>query len=61
MPTKPTTRKSVSMPRDLAAVIEQRARTEHRSFAKQVTKIVSDFFASEGVRHLTPKTHESHR
>ena len=61
MPTKPTTRKSVSMPRDLAAVIEHRARTEHRSFAKQVTKIVSDFFASEGVIHLKPKPHDTHR
>ena len=62
MPTKPTTtRKSISMPRDLAAVIERRARAEHRSFAKQVTKIVADFFASEGVIHLTKPKHESHR
>ena len=62
MPTKPTTtRKSISLPRDLAAVIEQRARVEHRSFAKQVSKIVADFFASEGVIHLTKPTHESSR
>jgi hypothetical protein len=62
MPTKPTTtRKSISMPRDLATVIEDRARTEHRSFAKQVSKIVADFFASEGVIHLTKPKHESGR
>jgi len=53
MPTEPTTtRKSISMPRDLAAVIEQHAQAEHRSFTKQVTKVLSDFFASQGVIHL---------
>jgi hypothetical protein len=61
MPTEPTTRKSISMPRDLAAVIEAHAQAEHRSFTKQVTKVLSDFFAPEGVIHLTKPKHESHR
>jgi hypothetical protein len=49
------------MPRDLAVVIEDRARTEHRSFAKQVSKIVADFFASEGVIHLPTKHDDTNR
>jgi hypothetical protein len=59
--TELTTRKSISMPRDLAAVIEQHAQSEHRSFTKQVTKVLSDFFASEGVIHLTPTPHDADR
>jgi hypothetical protein len=55
MPTEPTIRKSISLPRDLAAVIEDRASAEHRSFTKQVTKVLADFFAPEGVIHLPAK------
>ena len=53
MPTEPTIRKSISLPRDLATVIEDRASAEHRSFTKQVTKVLADFFAPAGVIHLT--------
>lgn len=53
MPTEPTIRKSISLPRDLATVIEDRATAEHRSFTKQVNKVLADFFAPAGVIHLT--------
>jgi hypothetical protein len=56
--SEPTVRKSISLPRDLATVIEDRATAEHRSFTKQVTKVLADFFAPEGVIHLTKE--ESH-
>ena len=51
--SEPTIRKSISLPRDLATVIEDRATAEHRSFTKQVNKVLADFFAPAGVIHLT--------
>ena len=60
MPTEPTIRKSISFPRDLAEAIEGHATAEHRSFTKQVTKVLADFFAPEGVIHLTEEdAHDS--
>jgi hypothetical protein len=60
MPKK-IVRKSVSFPRELAYVIERLAVREERSFTKQVVNSLRLIFASEGVIHLKPKTHDTHR